>query len=77
MSISATTETIDNNCFVGDQASYNRNVNFIKQLTRTVTNTSLASVNYYLTIKCTYGTGTISFDSTTYSYSNIYAVRIA
>ena len=76
MSISSVADTIDNGCFVGDQASYNRNVSFIKQLTRTVINTSTVSVNYYLTIKCTFGTGTISFDSTTYSTSTIYAVRV-
>jgi hypothetical protein len=77
MSISSTSSTIDNACLVADQATYNRNTNFVKELTRYVSNTTSGNVTYYLVMKTSFSSGTIEFNSTASGYTNIQAVRIA
>jgi hypothetical protein len=77
MSISSTSSTIDNACLVADQATYNRNTNFVKELTRYVSNTTSGNVTYYLVIKVSFSSGTIEFNATASAYTNLTAVRIA
>jgi hypothetical protein len=76
MSISSTSATLDNACLVADQATYNRNTNFVKELTRYVSNTTSGNVTYYLVIKTSFSSGTIEFNATASGYTNMQAVRI-
>ena len=69
--------SIDNACCIIDSTSYYRNSNFIKQISRVVTNTTPYNAIWNLNIKCTFSSGTIEYNASSASYSNIYAVRIA
>jgi hypothetical protein len=77
MSLSSTSATLDNACLVTDQTTYNRNTNFVKELTRYISNTTSGNITYYLVIKTTFSSGTIEFNASASAYTNLTAVRIA
>jgi hypothetical protein len=69
--------SIDNACCIIDSTSYYKNANFIKQISRVVTNATPYNAIWNLNIKCTFSSGTIEYNSSSATYSNMYAVRIA
>ena len=77
LSISTTTDTIDNACITTDQNNLYASNNIIRQVSRTIFYATPSSLTrYYLVLKLTGTGGTIVYDSTSYAYTNIYATRI-
>jgi hypothetical protein len=74
LSISSTSATIDNASYIIEMNNTSNNTNNIKQLTRIVSITS--QTIFYLVLNNIYGAYTVSYNSNSYAFTSLTAMRI-